>query len=177
MVQNRGGSDAGRAMDGLRRLVRAVRASNREIERSVGISASQIFILQAVDAPPRPSLEDLAERTLTSPATLSEMVERLAAAGLVSFSAAAGGAGRRELALTGAGRSLCRRAPTPVQCILAEALRHLPAEQRRSLADGLEAWVAASHLAELPATMLFESPHPSTPRRLALRWRRSLRRT
>lgn len=176
MVQNRGGSDAGRAMDGLRRLVRAVRASNREIERSVGISASQIFILQALDAPPQPSLEDLAERTLTSTATLSEMVERLAAAGLVSFGAAAG-TGRRELSLTGAGRSLCRRAPTPVQNILAEALRHLPAEQRRSLADGLEAWVAASHLAELPATMLFESPHPSTPRRLALRWRRSLRRT
>ena len=165
-------SDATRAMDAVRRLVRALRTSNREVERSVGVSAAQLFVLRAIESSPRLSMADLVQRTLTHQSTVSEVVGRLVEAGLVSRQIAADDGRRSELELTTKGRALCRRAPAPMQGVLAEALLHMPAAQRRTLAEGLEAWVEACHLAGLPATMLFEPPRRTRTRGLSLPWRR-----
>ena len=171
-MDGRRNSDAGRAMDALRRLVRALRTSNREVERTVGVSVSQLFVLRAVEASPGLSMADLVERTLTHQSTVSEVVGRLMEAGLVARQVAADDGRRSELELTTKGRALCRRAPAPMQSVLAEGLEHMTAAQRKALADGLEAWVEACHLAGLPPTMLFESPRQAAPRRLSLPWRR-----
>jgi MarR family transcriptional regulator, organic hydroperoxide resistance regulator len=158
-------SDAGQAMNALRRLVRAVRTANRSVQRAVGISGAQLFVLRRLEERPRQALSDLAIGTLTDPSTVSEVVGRLVAAGYVARHVAAADARRAELELTSRGRALLRKAPETLQSVLVEGFSRLPAAKRRALAEGLQAWVGASYLADLPPTMMFEPTEPPSTRR------------
>jgi DNA-binding MarR family transcriptional regulator len=158
-------AEAARAMDALRRLVRALRVSHRAVEREIGISGAQLFVLRQLEDEPRQSLSDLVSRTLTHQSTVSEVVGRLLESGLVKRRAATDDARRAELELTPQGRSLLRKAPPTVQSALAEGLRRLPAAQRRALVTGLEAWIVAAGLDEVPPTMFFERSSETPSRR------------
>ncbi|HZK79090.1 MAG TPA: helix-turn-helix domain-containing protein, partial [Gemmatimonadaceae bacterium] len=83
IIEQATSDDAGRAMDGLRRVVRALRTGNVQAERTLGISSAQLFALRAIAAQPGGSLRDLAERTLTSQSSVSEVMARLAARRLI----------------------------------------------------------------------------------------------
>jgi DNA-binding MarR family transcriptional regulator len=150
--------DAGRALDALRRIVRALRVSSRAVERDVGISGAQLFVLRHLAAAPRQSLNDLVARTLTHQSSVSEVVSRLVERGFVSRRAAADDARRAELQITARGRAVLRSAPPTLQSALLDGLARLPAAQRRALADGLGAWIEASGLAAVEPTMFFEVP-------------------
>jgi DNA-binding MarR family transcriptional regulator len=152
-------------MNALRRIVRALRTSNQVVERTVGISAAQLFVLRRLEAAPRQSLTDLVESTLTHQSTVSEVVGRLVDAGLVRRGVAADDARRAELGLTAAGRALLRRAPDTVQSVLVDGFARLGASQRRALVDGLEAWLVAARLEDVPPTMFFDASPSSAKRR------------
>ena len=77
------GAEARAALDALRRLVRALRASARVARRDHQVSAAQLFALRAVAAEPGLSLGALAARTHTSQSSCSEVAARLADRGLV----------------------------------------------------------------------------------------------
>ncbi|MFL5574524.1 MAG: MarR family winged helix-turn-helix transcriptional regulator [Gemmatimonadaceae bacterium] len=151
-----GSSDAARAMNAVRRLVRALRVSSRAVERDVGISGAQLFVLRQLAASPGQSLTELVERTLTHQSTVSEVVARLVDRGLVRRRTAADDGRRHELALTARGRALLRAAPATVQSDLMDGFARLDPAQRRAVAAGLEAWLAAAGLAEVPPTLFFE---------------------
>src|SRR5512141_3390272 len=105
-VETRGVGEANRAMDGLRRIVRALRVGNIRAEASHGISSAQLFALRAIDAQPGGSLRDLADRTLTSQSTASEGVARLVAQGLITRVSSAEDRRRIELRVSGDGRKI-----------------------------------------------------------------------
>ena len=147
---------AERAMDALRRIVRALRVSTRAVERELGISAAQLFVLRQLAAAPGQSLSHLAARTLTHQSTISEVVGRLVERGFVVRRRAADDARRAELALSDSGRELLARAPETVQERLVAGFNTLPVAQRRALADTMEAWLAASGLSQVPASLFFE---------------------
>jgi DNA-binding MarR family transcriptional regulator len=152
-------------MDALRRIVRALRISSRAVERDVGVSGAQLFVLRQLAAAPGLSLNDLVARTLTHQSTVSEVVSRLVERGLVSRRAAADDARRAELQLSAKGRALLRGAPEAVQEDLVSGFGRLPAAQRRALADALGAWIEASGLADVEPTMFFEVPRSAGARR------------
>ena len=64
-------TDAARAMDGLRRVVHAVRIATRASERAFGLSTAQLFVLRQLAAMPGQSLSDLAARTQTTQSSIS----------------------------------------------------------------------------------------------------------
>ncbi|HWJ24609.1 MAG TPA: MarR family transcriptional regulator [Gemmatimonadaceae bacterium] len=161
-AQSDGGGDAARALDALRRIVRALRVSSRAVERDVGISGAQLFVLRQLAAAPRQSLNDLVARTLTHQSSVSEVVSRLVDRGFVSRRVAADDARRAELQLTAKGRALLRSAPQTVQTSLLDGFARLSTAHRRALADGLAAWIEASGLAGIEPTMFFESPRART---------------
>lgn len=148
--------EAARAMNAVRRMVRALRVSSRAVEREVGISGAQLFVLRQLAAAPGQSLSELVQRTLTHQSTVSEVVGRLVERGLVRRRAAADDARRLELTPTARGRALLRAAPTTVQTDLVDGFARLGPAQRRAVADGLEAWLAAAGLADVPPAMFFE---------------------
>jgi len=151
-----GGSDAARAMDDLRRLVRVLRTNSSDIQRATGISSAQLFTLRQISRRAGQSLSDLADSTLTTQSSVSEVVSKLVKRGLAIRDSSPGDRRRAELRVSAAGYRILETAPeTPQEKLLGGLLSMGPARQR-DLAAGLEEWLKASELANLPATMFFE---------------------
>lgn len=143
-------------MDALRRIVRGLSASARVLPGGSSVSGAQLFVLRQIDAAPGLSIGELAARTLAGQSTVSEVVTRLVARRLVARRASAHDARQSELTLTANGRRAIAEVEPTTQERLAGALAELRAGERETLADALESWVAAAHLADVAPTMLLE---------------------
>jgi DNA-binding MarR family transcriptional regulator len=143
-------------MDSLRTLVRALRVSTRAVEREIGISGAQLFVLQQLADAPARSVNELAERTRTHQSSVSTVVSRLVGRGLAERAPAAGDARRMEIAITEAGRGLLRDAPRSAQARMVDALEKMPPARVRALAEGLAALVREAGMRDLPASFFFE---------------------
>jgi DNA-binding MarR family transcriptional regulator len=144
-----------RAMDDLRRIVRAISASARSVSAR-GLSGAQLFVLRQIAAAPSLSLRELADRTLTGQSTVSEVVTRLVDRGLVIRTASTADGRRAELTLTASGHQAIDDTAPTAQERLAEALGAMPRERRAALVEALDDWVEAAGLAETPAGMFFD---------------------
>ena len=130
-------ADETRIIDALRRLVRAILRGGNEAEKRTGVSGAQLFVLQQLaDGRPR-SMREVAALTLTHQSTVSVVVGRLVAKGLVARGVDPDDRRRVLLTPTAAGRALLRRAPEPVQARLVEGIARLPERDRRIVARAL----------------------------------------
>jgi DNA-binding MarR family transcriptional regulator len=145
-----------RVMNSLRSLVRALRISTRAVEKEIGISGAQLFVLQQLMESPARSVNDLAERTSTHQSSVSTVVSRLVDRGLVRREPSAEDGRRMEISITERGRRLVDAAPYTAQVRMQQAMRQLSPEQLERLADGLEALVRESGFANEPVSMFFE---------------------
>lgn len=145
-----------RVMNSLRALVRALRISTRAVEKEIGISGAQLFVLQQLLESPARSVNELAERTSTHQSSVSTVVSRLVDRGLVRREPSADDGRRMEISITDRGRRLVESAPLTAQTRMQQAMRRLEAGQVRSLGEGLEALVRESGFAGEPLTMFFE---------------------
>jgi DNA-binding MarR family transcriptional regulator len=143
-------------VDSIRRIVQVLRISSREAERTVGLTAAQLFVLQQLSGDNALSLNELASRTLTHQSSVSVVAQRLADRGLISRVRSKQDARRVELSLTAAGRRLIGRAPHAAQEHLLTAVRHLSPAPRRQLARLLEQLVHEMGLAAEMPMMFFE---------------------
>jgi len=143
-------------MDALRALVRALRISTRAVEKEIGISGAQLFVLQRLADAPARSVNELAERTSTHQSSVSTVVSRLVERGLVTRAPSAEDGRRMEIAISERGLGLLERAPRTAQTSMQEALRRMDPAQVRTLAEGLQALVREGGFAEAPVTMFFE---------------------
>jgi len=144
-------------LDAIRRIVRALRESSRGAERSVGLGAAQLFVLQRLAGAPALSLNELAHRTLTHQSSVSVVVSKLVRGGLVERTRAASDGRRVEIVLTPAGRTLLARAPAAAQDRLIGALGLLGGPARKELARRLGDLVEAMALPAQHPPMFFES--------------------
>lgn len=155
---------AGRALDDLRRLVRALRVSSHAIERRAAVTGAQLFVLRELASEPDVSIRRLAARTLTDPSSVSVVVARLAARGLVARRRDPDDRRRVVLSLTRRGRALLARSPEPVQVRLVAALRALPPARLRPFARVLAGLVRAID-GEAGAAPMFFDDEPRAGRR------------
>jgi len=130
-------SDAAEVINGVRRLDRGLRLAAREVERVTGMSAAQLFVLEQLAAGPAASIGHLASRTLTDRSSVSVIVDRLVAARLVSRVQSSGDRRRAEVRITGAGRAVLERAPTPPAEMLVAALKRMSTADVRRLSVAL----------------------------------------
>ena len=143
-------------LDSIRRIVRALRESSRKTERSVGLGAAQLFVLQRLAGAPPLSINELADRTLTHQSSVSVVVSRLVRGGLVARTRAAADGRRVAITLTPAGRALLERAPAAAQDRLIGALGLLGVAARKDLARHLGRLVEAMALPPHHPPMFFE---------------------
>ncbi len=104
----------------------SVRQHFREIERSCGISGSQLWILQEVAKTPDTGVSVLAERLSIHQSTCSQLVEKLVTRGLIKKERSQADQRRVGLRLTVEATKILGRAPGPAEGILPEALQTLP---------------------------------------------------
>jgi DNA-binding MarR family transcriptional regulator len=128
-------SHLGEALSALRQIVHSLHRASRSAERVHGVSGAQLFVLQLLADAPAHSLNALAERTLTHQSSVSVVVSRLVARGLVERKRSPEDGRRVELSLSPAGQELLAQAPAAMQIRLIEALRGLPRRDLRTLAS------------------------------------------
>jgi MarR family transcriptional regulator, organic hydroperoxide resistance regulator len=148
--------DTSASVDALRRIVRALRLAATGVEKTTGLSAAQLFVLQRVAEAPGSSLTELAERTLTDRTSVAAVVERLAARGLVDRTRSTADRRRVDVVATPLGAQLLGAAPHPPTMTFLDALRTVDDGDLRLIADGLRRLEQAMGVANEPAGMFFE---------------------
>src|SRR5688500_6167693 len=118
-------SDVASVLDSLGALTEALRIGSRLVERNLGISGAQLFVLEKLAEGPVGSLNELAARTFTHQSSVSVVVRRLVARGLVVRTTFPDDARRVTIALAPAGRALLQRAPEQVQARLLASVKRL----------------------------------------------------
>src|SRR6478736_2334740 len=104
------------AMVSLRRIIRFLRVTDREIETASGLSAAQLFVLTTLADTPALSLAEIAKRALTDQSSVSTVVAKLVKNGLIARKASREDRRRAELRLTAAGKRVLESSPeTPQQ--------------------------------------------------------------
>jgi DNA-binding MarR family transcriptional regulator len=156
-------------MDALRRIVRGLRVSARDAERTAGISGAQLFVLQALAEGRAYSLNELAERTFTDQSSVSVVVRRLVEHGLVIRKPSTEDGRRVELQLAPPGRALLRRCPEPTQAKLVTALQRLAPAELSALTIGLAALVREVGFEGEKARMFFDDESEKPAKRSAKR--------
>jgi DNA-binding MarR family transcriptional regulator len=101
--------------------------------------------------------------TRTTPSSVSEVVARLVRRGLVTRQPSARDRRRAELTVTAAGHAVLASAPETVQEQLLAGFERLGDASRRTLADTLEAWLAASGLDDVSPALFFERSKRTEP--------------
>ena len=71
-------------LDSIRRIVQLLRRSSNLSEKKLGLSSAQLFVLHKLVDVQALSVGELAERTLTSQSSVSEVVQKLVSAGHVA---------------------------------------------------------------------------------------------
>jgi DNA-binding MarR family transcriptional regulator len=149
------------AMAGLRRIVRALRQADAKSRSAGGIPSAQLFVLRQLGNGPELSISDLCRATLTSQSSVSEVVARLEANGLLRRTKASDDSRRAALSLTATGRKVLEQSPEPFQERLVSALHKLSAADRQALASGMTAWLDEAGILDAPPTMFFEGEESS----------------
>jgi DNA-binding MarR family transcriptional regulator len=143
-------------LDAIRRLVQVIRRSAQAAERGVGLSAAQLFVLRKLGEAQSLNIGELAHRTATSQSSVSEVVQRLVTANLVSRQRSPRDGRSVELSLTDAGRELVGRAPQAVQDHILEALGRMSSADRSHFAKLLNRLLEGTGIAQMPVKMLME---------------------
>lgn len=155
MFHTKPNNDSARALDSLRQLVRALGASTRTPSID-GVSGAQIFALRQIAATPGMSVNELAAKTMARQSTVSELVGRLVADGLLLRRTDSDDARQAHLHLTSRGKKVVSSSATTVQEKLITGVEKMPAKDRAALADALERWIMASGLEGVQPSMFFE---------------------
>lgn len=130
-------SDLARAVRSLHRIFKAVDLFSRRALRDFGVSGPQIWALRTIGAEEAMTAGELAARLHLHPSTVTGILQRLEARGLVRRSREARDRRVSRLELTARGRNLVFRAPEPPRSLALRGLSRLSAaelrETRRSL--------------------------------------------
>lgn len=156
--KHRNSTSLSRALNSLRRIVRAGRGATQAVEARYGISSAQLYILQALAETPGMSIKDVVALTLTTNSSVSEVVARLVNSELVVREVAPDDRRRKVLTLTEAGREIVRHSPRTIQQTLVEGFHRISTKDQHALANSLEKWCELSGFGDVPATMMFDPP-------------------
>lgn len=116
----------------------SVRQHFREVERTCGVTGSQLWVMQEIANTSGIGVSELAVRLSIHQSTCSQLVEKLVASKLIIKERSKEDQRRVGLRLTEEAAKLITKAPGPAEGVLPEALRELPAETIQTLNSSLE---------------------------------------
>jgi MarR family transcriptional regulator, lower aerobic nicotinate degradation pathway regulator len=143
-------------LDSLRRIVRYARVSAATTQSELGISAAQLFVLQALADGGSLSVNEVADRVQTDQSSASVVIKRLVQKRLVVRRRSDHDGRRVELAPTAKGRALAARDVRAPGEGLLRGVERMSAASRRRLSASLRELVDAAALGDQPAAMLFD---------------------
>ena len=121
----------------LRVVVRMAGSHSARLERSTGIPGAQLWALHEIAQADGVSVGELAQRLRMHQTTVSNLLNRLDAAGLVHKGRSPQDQRIVQVHLTAAGRRGLRRSPGPARGLLLDVLDGMSAAQLRKVHAGL----------------------------------------
>lgn len=159
--------DAKAILNRVRRLVKALRAFDKEAQSRFGLGAAQMFILHVLHGADDISLNELAERTATDQSSASLAVGKLVDEGYVRRTQSTEDRRQVRLSLTARGRTLVRKAPPAAQERIIGSVQQMAATDRAqlmALLDKLMDGLGPDSTDDSPG-MLFQNPEEKRPKR------------
>jgi DNA-binding MarR family transcriptional regulator len=138
--------DIARGMDCIRAMTRAMRINSRAIEKEIGLSLAQLFVVNHLAERPAASLADLAARTSTHQSSVSVVVDRLVSRGLVTRRPSIIDRRRAQLALTPEGLRVYQRAPETILTTLIKAMQSFSTAEQSRLAQLLHKMITLAEI-------------------------------
>ena len=138
-------------LEKFRLIVGAVRQHSRALEASCGISGAQVWMLASIAEEPDITVSRLSQTLSVHISTASNLLDKLARAGLVER--LRGEEDRRvvRLRLTDAGRAIVERAPKPLTGLVFDALEKMPEASLARLNSELASLVELMNLEDQSA--------------------------
>jgi DNA-binding MarR family transcriptional regulator len=124
-------------------LDHGLQSLSKRMQATLGLTGPQRVALRIVGRLPGITAGTLAEVLNLHPSTLTGILQRLEARGLVRRTADASDRRRARLALTAAGRRLDVPAPNTAEAVLGEVLARFPRRRTRDAAEVLGALAGA----------------------------------
>lgn len=149
-------ADVQAVLDSVRHIVHALRESSRWAEQHLGLSGAQLFVLQALAASPAASVNDLAVHTHTHQSSVSTVVSKLVARGLVRRVRSEVDGRTVELSLSARGKRIAASIPDLPQQRLIRSIEQLSPTRLRQLASALASLAHALDAPESAPAMFFE---------------------
>ncbi|MEE4174295.1 MAG: MarR family transcriptional regulator [Xanthomonadales bacterium] len=122
----------------LRRITRAIDLHSKRLERSAGFTVPQLLVLQSVGDLGTPSVSQLAREVHLSQGTVTAIIDRLAAKGLVERTRSLEDRRRVCVSLTDRGETSLAKAPSLLQEEFVERFSQLHSWEQKMLAASLE---------------------------------------
>lgn len=146
----------------IRIIIGAVRQHARKLEESCGIGGAQVWALATIAQQPDITVSQLSQALSVHISTASNLIDKLARAGLVERQRIDEDRRVVRLRLTSAGHEVVGRAPTPLTGLLLDALEKLPETRLKSLNVDLAELIRRMHgvnpdAADIPLTGLIGS--------------------
>ena len=99
----------------IRRILRSTQIYGRELAKAAGLTPVQIRVLQIVAETGEATPKEISQRMRVSPPTMTSLMGRLAAKGMVERRQSAKDRRQTDVVITEAGLDAVRRAPDPLQ--------------------------------------------------------------
>jgi len=149
----------------LRRIIRATDVHSRSLAASHGLTGPQLMVLRELQRYPEISVSDLARDISLSPATVTDILDRLEKRGLINRARSEADRRRLRLSLTEAGLATLRKAPTLLQRHFVEEFRRLKDWEQSLLLASLQRVASMMELPPQKAALLsgettWEEPPP-----------------
>jgi DNA-binding MarR family transcriptional regulator len=151
---SRAEQEAAEVVRSLRRLFKGIHEYSKALQRRSGLSSPQAWAMTLLDEGGELSLGELADRMYAHPSTVSGIVERLVARGIVRRETDVRDRRGIRLSLTPAGRRLLKSSPPPLQVGLRRALVTMPSARLRLLRESLEQVARHAELDRVEAPFL-----------------------
>ncbi len=140
----------------------SVRQHFREVERTCGVTGSQLWIMQEIADTSGIGVSELAVRLSIHQSTCSQLVEKLVTSNLIVKKRSKEDQRRVGLWLSDEAINLIKKAPNPTEGVLPKALRNLPTETIQALDSAMEQLIEQlqitdDRLAEKPLSDIFRS--------------------
>jgi DNA-binding MarR family transcriptional regulator len=148
-------TDADAIVQGLRRMVKALHDYSRKVQAAYDLTGPQLWALKTLARSGPLPVGSLAVELAVHQSSVSSLVGRLEARGLVARERSAPDRRVVRLQLTSAGARAAAAAPEPAQGRLLHALRAMPAPQVARLRQSVDELVLAMAAEHVEATFFF----------------------
>lgn len=131
-----------------RLIVGAVRQHSRALEAACGINGAQVWMLAAIAEAPNSTVSQLSQALSIHISTASNLLDKLARAGLVERLRTEEDRRVVLLRLTDAGKAVVERAPKPLTGLVFDALEKMPKDALTRLDAELTTLIAHMNLVD-----------------------------